>query len=57
MASDELRRQADSFIDLADLEKIMRRTSAPARKPRQENNDDEYEDEFEDDYDDADDQD
>lgn len=57
MASDELRRQADSFIDLADLEKIVGRTGAPARKPRQENNNDEYEDDFEDDYDDADDED
>lgn len=56
MASDELRRQADSFIDLADLEKIVGRTGAPARKPRQANDDDDgYEDDFEDDYDDADD--
>ncbi len=56
MASDELRRQADSFIDLADLEKIIGRTSAPARKARN-NNDDDYEDDFEDDYDDVDDED
>jgi uncharacterized LabA/DUF88 family protein len=50
MASDELRRQADSFIDLADLEKMIGRTGGPARKPRPVN--EEFEDEFEDDFED-----
>ncbi len=58
MASDELRRQADNFIDLADLEKIIGRSGAPARKPRpNDGGDDEYDDEFEDDYDDVEDED
>ena len=51
MASDELRRQADSFIDLADLEKVIGRTGGPARKPKSadyEDDIDEYEDDFED---------
>ncbi len=47
MASDGLRRQADSFFDLADLEKIIGRTGAPPRKARETSNDG-----FEDDYDD-----
>lgn len=55
MASDELRRQADTFIDLTDVEKTIGR-AAPARKPRQiEDNDDEYEyedDDFDAEYDD-----
>lgn len=55
MASDELRRQADSFIDLADLEKIIGRSGAPARKPRPA--DDEYDDDFEDDFEDIEDED
>ena len=50
MASDELRRQADSFIDLADLEEIIGRSGAPARKARPV--DDDYEDDFDDDFDD-----
>ena len=56
MASDELRRQADSFIDLADLEKVIGRTGGPARKPRQstEEFDDDYDDEFEDDFEEVD---
>ena len=52
MASDELRRQADSFIDLADLENIVGRAGGPARKPRAD--DEDYEDDFEDDYEDVD---
>ncbi len=48
MASDELRRQADSFIDLADLEEIIGRSGAPARKARPV--DDDYEDDFDDDF-------
>jgi len=51
MASDELRRQADRFFDLAELEKEIGRTGGPARKPRQSQQD-EFEDEFENDFDD-----
>jgi len=51
MASDDLRRQADRFIDLADLEKSIGRSSSPARKPRADESDG-YEDEFEDEYED-----
>jgi uncharacterized LabA/DUF88 family protein len=56
MASDDLRRQADSFVDLVDLEKVIGRSGAPARKPRAEKSDidDEYEDEFDDEYEDID---
>lgn len=57
MASDELRRQADNFIDLADLEKSIGRSGGPATKrPRteQENFEDEYDDEYEDNFDDLD---
>lgn len=50
MASDELRRQADAFVDLADLEKAVGRTGAPPRKPRPV--DEVYEDELEDDLED-----
>ncbi|MEE2692772.1 MAG: NYN domain-containing protein [Pseudomonadota bacterium] len=55
MASDELRRQADRFIDLADLGNIIGR-AAGARKPRPADDDveDEFEDDFEDDYEDVD---
>lgn len=53
MASDELRRQADGFYDLADLEKIIGRSGGPARRPKDENYDD-YEDGFEDDFEDDD---
>lgn len=57
MAADDLRRQADRFFDLAELEKDIGRTGAPARKarPAQANENDadedldgEFEDEFED---------
>lgn len=57
MASDELRRQADRFFDLADLEKEIGRTGGQARKPRPAPNDDvvdEFESEFEDEFEDVD---
>lgn len=55
MASDELRRQADSFVDLADLESVVGRRGGPARKPRPAQNevDDGFDDDFEDDFEDA----
>jgi uncharacterized LabA/DUF88 family protein len=58
MASDELRRQADRFVDLADLESQIGRAGAP-RKPHrpaedsEEDDDFEYEDEDEDDLEDV----
>ena len=57
MASDELRRQADRFVDLADIEKDIGRTGAPPRKPRAAPADeleDDFEGEFEDDFEDVD---
>lgn len=33
MASDEIRRQADQFVDLTDLEDVIARKSAPRREP------------------------
>jgi uncharacterized LabA/DUF88 family protein len=58
MASDELRRQADRFFDLADLEKEIGRTGGPPRKLKAhepaEDLDDEFEGEFEDDLEDVD---
>lgn len=56
MASDELRRQADRFVDLADLESAIGR-AAGARKPRPadtEEADEEFEEGFEDDFEDVD---
>lgn len=56
MASDELRRQADRFIDLADLEGAIGR-AAGGRKPRaveEDDLDEEFEDDFEDDLEDID---
>ncbi|MEM8771262.1 MAG: NYN domain-containing protein [Pseudomonadota bacterium] len=52
MASDELRRQADAFIDLADLENSIGRSGgAPTRRPKAvEAFEDDFEDEFEDDF-------
>lgn len=51
MASDELRRQADCFIDLADLEKSVGRRGAPARKSRAADDyDSDYEEDFEEDF-------
>lgn len=57
MASDELRRQADRFVDLAEIEKDIGRTGAPPRKPRAaptDELDDDFEGEFEDDFEDVD---
>ncbi len=57
MASDELRRQADRFIDLAEIEKDIGRTGTPARKtrpPQSDDLDDEFDNEFEDDFEDVD---
>jgi len=55
MASDELRRQADAFVDLADLEKVIGRSGGPARKSKPAANyDDDYEDDFEDEYEEVD---
>jgi uncharacterized LabA/DUF88 family protein len=57
MASDDLRRQADRFFDLADLEKEIGRSGAPARKPRPapaNEGDDEFDGEFEDEFEDVD---
>lgn len=52
MVADELRRQADVFVDLADLEdKIARENPPPRRRPRDDEYDDEYQDD-EEDYDD-----
>ncbi len=51
MASDELRRQADRFVDLAELQGAIGR-AAGARKPRPADNDDEFEDEFEEEFED-----
>ncbi|MEQ1929758.1 MAG: NYN domain-containing protein [Parvularculaceae bacterium] len=46
MASDELRRQSDRFIDLADLESVIGRAAHP-RKPRPAEDDpEEFSDEF-----------
>jgi len=57
MASDELRRQADRFIDLADIQQEIGRTGAPRRpRPVQADDvdlDDDYEDDFEDDLEDV----
>ncbi len=53
MASDDLRRQSDRFVDLADLEKDIGRTGAPARRARPAaGNAGELEDEFEGDFED-----
>lgn len=57
MASDELRRQADRFFDLAELEKEIGRTGgAPSRpRPAPANDiDDDFESEFEDEFEDVD---
>ncbi len=57
MASDELRRQADHFFDLAELEKEIGRTGGAARKPRPapaDDLEDEFENEFEDEFEDVD---
>ena len=50
MAADDLRRQADVFIDLADLQDVVGRKGSPSRRPAK---DDDYDDDdFEDDYED-----
>ncbi len=57
MASDELRRQADRYFDLADLEKEIGRTGGPPRKPRAlpaGEIDDEFENDFDDEFEDVD---
>ena len=59
MVSDELRRQADRFFDLAELEKEIGRTGGQARKPRpapvgNEGVDDDFDGEFEDEFEDVD---
>lgn len=57
MASDELRRQADRFFDLADLEKEIGRTGGAPRKPRAlpvDNLEDGFENEFDDEFEDVD---
>ena len=48
MASDDLRRQADCFIDLADLEKTIGRSGGQTRKAKAEANfdDDDYADDY-----------
>lgn len=50
MASDELRRQADRFVDLAELESVIGRAGGPRRpaKTTDEDDDFEYEDDEED---------
>lgn len=51
MASDELRRQADRFFELADLENVIGRSGGAPRKTRPAQDfDDDYEDDFEGDY-------
>ncbi len=50
MASDELRRQADTFFDLADLEKDVGRSGGPARRTRDDDLDDDYDDDLEDEF-------
>lgn len=55
MASDDLRRRADAFIDLVDLENLIGRAGAPNRKPVSDDNyDEDLEDEFEDEFEDVD---
>jgi uncharacterized LabA/DUF88 family protein len=52
MASDELRRQADCFIDIDDLEKTVGRSGAPPRKapPAADDDLDDYEDDLEEEF-------
>lgn len=51
MASDELRRQADAFIELASLEDSVGRSGGPARRARPvDEEDDAFEDDYEDDF-------
>ncbi|MEL6365132.1 MAG: NYN domain-containing protein [Pseudomonadota bacterium] len=46
MAADDLRRQADVFVDLADLEDVVGRKGGPVRRTRPQ--DDDYDDDYED---------
>lgn len=48
MASDELRRQADRFVDLAELEAVIGRAAGQQRKAKPADDEDDYEDDFED---------
>jgi uncharacterized LabA/DUF88 family protein len=48
MASDDIRRQADLFVDLTDLEDVIARKNAPRREPQET---EEVPEEFEDTYD------
>ncbi len=52
MTSDDLRRQADLFIDLADLEGVIGRRGAPRKTLPVEENEGDYEDDYEDDIED-----
>ncbi len=55
MASDELRRQADAFFDLADLEKTIGRSGGPTRRTQPDDDlEDDYEDDLEDEFEDVD---
>lgn len=55
MASDELRRQADRFVDLADLGgQVGRAVGARKPRPAEDEVSDVYEDDYEDDYEDVD---
>jgi uncharacterized LabA/DUF88 family protein len=56
MASDELRRQADRFFDLAELEKDIGRTGGPPKRARPAlgaDGEQDFEGEFEDDFEDV----
>ncbi|GAB4521152.1 MAG: NYN domain-containing protein [Amphiplicatus sp.] len=48
MASDELRRQADRFVDLAELESVIGRAAGQQRKAKPVDDEEDYEDDFED---------
>jgi len=55
MASDELRRQADRFIDLVDIENVIGRDGGQNRKSREQSTyDDDYEDDYEEEFEDFD---
>ena len=58
MVSDDLRRQADRFVDLAEIEKEIGRTGGPQRRPRPqqaaEGGGDEFEGEFDDEFEEVD---
>lgn len=56
MASDELRRQADRFVDLADLENVIGRAASAGRRarPAEAEFEEDYEEDFEEDFEDID---